>query len=144
MEKIIDKLMDGYVLDLLKPKVNKFERAKTLKFLLEKKKLSIRQFSKEFNIPLGTLSGWLKWDKLGEKKYNKFKEKGFTESQITDIVKSSDMTPKIPVKEKELLLKVETLIMFMEGKRFNIKEKDIEPFRTLRNKLSDLIYKTGN
>lgn len=146
MEEIIKKLKVGYVMELAKPDIDKFERAKLIKEVMKEEGMSIRGFTKHFGFKLGTVAGWLKWDKLGEEKYNEYKKKGFNESEITEIVKSSSMKPKNIKSEKEMEFEVKiiSLMEYIKKHRFEITPELKQSIENLKKKLDYLLFKYGD
>ena len=72
-----------------KPNTNPIDRAKFIKAFKKEKGLSDTVFAREFNVPLGTLKGWLCYDKLSKDQFTYLKEKGISTGLIHDTLKSS-------------------------------------------------------
>lgn len=139
VEEIIKKLKMSYILDLSKPKIDKFERARLLREYMKDNVISMRAFCKKFNFKLGTVSGWLKWGQLGKTRYDNFKKKGLSESDITQIIKKENSTI-----ESQLLTQINILNGFIARNKFKLNKDTIECVKLLQNKLNYLLYRNGD
>lgn len=145
MERIeigeINKILhENHLIDLMKPKLNRFNRAKIIKEYMSKNILSLNDMCKKFGFKKDTLSGWLKWDMLMLKKYNSLKKSGFGESEITRMLKRGDTSAT-----QEFLYLMSKLSNFMDkaGNKLLRDKKDEEAIRTFKNKLTYILYKNG-
>jgi len=75
-----------------KPETDKQSRAKFLKGIIKQSNMSQRTFCKTFNIPKSTLTGWLVWDKISPKQYQKLKDQEVPERIIHETLKSTIST----------------------------------------------------
>lgn len=136
MKKIIDKLETGYMVDLAKPEIDKFERARLIKSYMKKHIISMSEFCRRFNLKKGTVSGWLKWDELGEKKYTELKSQGMTETDITNCLKQENYS-----KETQLLLLFNKCLEILQKNKIRPNRELIEKTKELRSKIDYLLYK---
>lgn len=139
IEEINKKLRESFVTDLSKPVISKFERAMVLEKYMKENELTPKQMCGLFNFKKGTLSGWMKWGKLGETKYKKLKEQGMSESDITNMLKGENSTV-----EGQFLMLIKTITHFIDRNSIKIDEELKEELRILRNKMQTLIYRNGD
>ena len=82
MNEIERKLKEGYVLDLKKPTIDKFERATIIRELLREKGWSIRRLAREWGFSKSTVEDWLLYNNIEEETYNELITKGHTPTSI--------------------------------------------------------------
>lgn len=82
MNEIERKLKEGYVLDLKKPRIDKFERATIIREVLKEKGWSIRRLAREWGFSKSTVEDWLLYNNIDEKTYNELIAKGNTPTSI--------------------------------------------------------------
>jgi len=138
-QKIIDKLEQGYIISLAKPDIDKFERAELIMAYMKKHVLSMSEFCRRFNLPKGTVCGWIKWSKLGKDKYDALINKGHSETEITNMLKQEDYS-----REKQLQSHIATIMTFTNHNKLNYTPELIKDILELRNKLNYLLYKFEN
>lgn len=139
MDEIVEKLKEGYITDLSKPSISKFERANILGKFMIKHGFTQGDMCEKFGFKKGTLSGWLKWGKLGETKYKKLRGQGLSESDITAMLKRENTTV-----EGQFLMLIRTLKEFINKSRIKMDEPLLEEVRQLKNKLEALRFKNGD
>lgn len=138
--KIKDKLELLYISDLSKPEINKFERAELLFEFMKKNKFSLSEFCRRYKFKKGTVSGWMKWRKLGRVHYKELRRDGYSESDITKMLKREDTS-----KEGQLVVLIRSLKDFLgdNPRQFNIKDDTIEELKDLINTLNTLLFRNG-
>jgi len=138
MKYINNKLHLSYIIDLKKPNVNKIERAKVIQHYMKENLISFGELSKQLQIGKSTLSGWLKWANLTPNELAKLKEDGYTETQITTLLKGDAPRDK----ESMLLINLKSTrewVQKVNGKRLS--KKTLEAVKQLRNDLNAILYR---
>ena len=95
--EIFSLLENNYIEDLKKNDLDKFERCKVLKSIMERHKLNPHTLAKKLNKPKTTIQDWLLYAKIDNKKYEKLKKEGFRD---TDIFRSLRNSKKVEDVEK--------------------------------------------
>jgi hypothetical protein len=80
--EVFDLLKTNYLEELKKKDLSKFERYKVLKLIMEENDWSERRLAKAIDKNHSTVNDWLLFGKIGEKKYNQLKAKGFKDTEI--------------------------------------------------------------
>lgn len=103
---------------------NEYDLAASIRFIQSTGK-TLRQIAQKHGIPLGTLHGWLSWDKFNKEDIKLIKEKGI-KSKVHNILKKNSKLSKEEIIKKALEdsneLKINVLLKY-----FN---KEIHPFIT--------------
>lgn len=89
MDDIVRKLKAAYVCDLRKPEIDKLERARIIRSILNENKWSIRKMSMEFGIPKTTIEDWLLFEKLDAPQYAKLKGSDVKETELYRLLRSN-------------------------------------------------------
>lgn len=92
-QDLVIKLKERYVKDLQKPGIDKFERAKIIRSLLNDKKMSIREMAKQYDIPRSTIEDWLLYEKIDEGTYKELVDKGLTPKSIYQSLREGKRDP---------------------------------------------------
>lgn len=138
MKDVNYKLQLGYVMDLKKPEIDRFERAEIVKEILATKKITLRELAKELNVGASTISGWLKWNTISEEEYLALKYKGMTKSDVTNMLKKT----KIRDVEGMLVSNLESLNKILDKlNAHKLSVQTIMEVERVRNRLSKVIFK---
>jgi len=87
---MIDKLIYNYLINLGNKEIDQFERAHIIRKYTKENKLSIRQFSKQFNLHHNTVQDWLLWDRLTKDEYEELKTQGLNKTEIYRILRDNN------------------------------------------------------
>jgi len=136
MEQINKKLKESYIIDLTKKKINEFERAEIIEDYLKENKISLIKFCEIFNFKKGTVSGWLSWGKLGESAYEKLIKDGFSKSDITNMLKKTDVS-----REGKIILYSDKMLELLKLNDFDINQKTYQKILTLRNRINHVLFR---
>ena len=88
------KLKKGYIRDLQKPNINKWERAKIIREVMRQENLNQTTFSKRYGFGRSQVQDWLLWDKITKEEYQKLKGQGLSDTDIYWILRG-DQTQKV-------------------------------------------------
>lgn len=141
LKNIRSKLIEGYIRDLSKPQIDKFERAIALKKHMADNTLSFNDMYNLYGFKKGTLSGWLKWGQLSKKEYQKMKDKGATETAITNMLKGSLESEKSISNETQILNLVDSLEELFKKNSIKYNHKMIQRFDDLIKELNRIIFR---
>lgn len=84
-----DKLFQNYIIDLQKKKIDKFDRAEVIQSYIKEHKLSIRGFSKRFNLAKSTVEDWLLLNKISRFDMAEYKRQGLEWTEIYRLLRAS-------------------------------------------------------
>lgn len=154
MEKKLHKI---FLADLLKPEVDKFERAKILKQIMLDEGLSQRGFVEKYNIVavrLGkkkltksTIDDWLLYGKLTRKQFEAIQAKGLNSTQIYRLLRTGRV--EAPKKIKEIIdtpdidLELKIMIQRLEYalNKVAYRQSTIELLDKLKKTINHLMFK---
>ena len=81
-DEIFIVLAEGFVQELKKPSIDRFERAIIIRRLLDEQQISIREFSRKYGFSKSTVEDWLLYNKITEAEYNGLVQKGVKPTDI--------------------------------------------------------------
>ncbi len=76
MDKDFSFLKERYIIDLVKPDVDQFERAALIASLMKDKGWSQREVARQYGIPHSTVQDWLLFNLISEKDYKALLDSG--------------------------------------------------------------------
>jgi hypothetical protein len=86
--KIDESITNELIHNWKKPNVDPLARAKFIRDWIKENKITIVEFREKFNIPKGTLTGWLCYSKITDKEYSYLTmDKGVNKKLIYDCLK---------------------------------------------------------
>ena len=107
------KLVFNFLIEGRRKEVNEFERATMLKEYMRHYKMSVRAASEELGIPVGTLQGWLSWDKISPQEYEVVRAKGCSKSDVIRAIKKQGFDAREMVVKHPFELALEDCIFRM-------------------------------
>jgi len=81
-EELNKELFDHYIYTVKAPHFDKHKRAELIKAYIEENNISNREFSRKFDVPIGTLQDWLLWAKVTPFQVEQLKDLGMTSHMI--------------------------------------------------------------
>jgi len=140
--EIDTNIIENIVIDFRKKDINPSQKAELVKAVMKEKKLSLRAFCKEFDIPKTTVNNWLKWGLLSPEKIKKYEEQGYTRTEIWEGLKIANKYTQIVIQHSidyELRLSCQRL-----EKGIKLKNIKTEETARLLNRLQKCITDIGS
>jgi len=137
-ETTINKLKRSFIIDLGKPNISKFERSELIRDYIKDNNMSMQEFCDEFSFKRATVYNWLQWGDLGENNYQKLKEGGLSESDITNLLNRTDITTDGKI--RKLCFTTSTIL---SKKNLNLKNETIEKLKELEIKIRYVLFREG-
>lgn len=85
----VNSLLFNYFLDMRKKDINKRQRARLLAKYLDDTGVSGRELARQLGIPKSTVQDWLLINNISESKYEDFKSRGFTDTDIYRMLRNN-------------------------------------------------------
>jgi DNA-binding transcriptional regulator YiaG len=98
--EISDELAENIIFDFRKKDIPKCEKAKFIKEFMTKENLSLREFSKKYNLPKTTVHDWLDYLNTSEDEIKTFKDMGYSDTSIRTILAQNHKLIKQEVDKK--------------------------------------------
>lgn len=142
-------LQKRYIMDLKKPDISPFKRARIIKEVIAREKLSGRGFAKKYGFKWSTLEDWLLWLNITEKEYNKLKKQGFTRTHIYRTLRNNRTAKQritVMLKTKtEFDLKLEHITKLVHTRANTVEpdlsERTIEMLKQLKKEINRLLFR---
>lgn len=113
---MVNDIIFNYMIDLKKKKVDKFERAATIRQYLIDNNLSIRALGRQLDIPKSTIEDWLLFDRIDQETYEEYISQGIKPVDIYWQLRKQKTEPDINIDVvEEELSKVITLLNAIRG-----------------------------
>ena len=133
------EVVEGWLLDLRKPEIHKYDRAVLIRRYIKNKQISQRELAKKLGIPKSTVEDWLLYDKLSKGEYQDLISQGFTCAEIYKRLRNNKATPikeifDMSLLDKELhksIMKIRPLI-----RKVSPTQNTIQLMQDLRNILN--------
>ena len=81
-EKINSVLRKRYLYDIIKPDVDKWERASIITSVLREENITMKQFADRMNVDPCTVRDWLLYTKITRQEHQLLKEQGLSDTAI--------------------------------------------------------------
>lgn len=90
-----NKLIVNMMLDMRKEDIDPFERAKLITEFMEDNNIpSQREMGRRLGVPHSTIQDWLRWNKITEKEYQGFKDRGMNHTDVYRILRDNQTRSK--------------------------------------------------
>jgi hypothetical protein len=122
--EVPEQLVENWFYDIQKKKVDPVQRAEIISLYIKEKKISQREFSRQFNIPKSNTEDWLLWKRLTKEDYENLLAKGYEKKEIYRLLRNNKK------KQVEQIFDLETnldLFLFKFSRRIQEMSKELPP-----------------
>jgi len=122
--EVPEQLVENWFYDIQKKKVDPVQRAEIISLYIKEKKISQREFSRQFNIPKSNTEDWLLWKRLTKEDYENLLAKGYEKKEIYRLLRNNKK------KQVEQIFDLETnldLFLYKFSRRIQEMSKELPP-----------------